>query len=44
MTTATHSHKAWTDKGGARQIHVGDRHVLNFRPTSWDRWCQQLEM
>ena len=20
------------------------RHVLNFRPTRWDRWCQQLEV
>jgi hypothetical protein len=21
-----------------------DRHVLHFRPTRWDRWCQQLEV
>lgn len=20
------------------------RHVLHFRPTRWDRWCQQLEV
>ena len=20
------------------------RHVLRFRPTRWDRWCQQLEV
>jgi len=20
------------------------RHVLHFRPTRWDRWCQQVEV
>ena len=28
-----------------REAWLSDgRHVLHFRPTRWDRWCQQLEV
>ena len=34
MTTTTHSHKAWTDKGGTRQVCLNQRpRLLEGRPS-----------